>query len=161
MKNQTVQVLADYIDIVTGIDRTIYIRCRKAADTEALAKGLALLLTGNTRIYLHQGTPILPGELEQITGLLLTGETVLFMYPGDTRFPVRMALAWDGLRPALGSGGEKPGFLAVVQVLDDEDPIPYEGATRWIYDEEVAAIETMGKKSGEEVIRIGADPHRE
>jgi len=50
---------------------------------------------------------------------------------------------------------EKPGFLAVVQVLDDEEPIPYEGSTRWIYEEEVEAIEAVGKNLAGEITRIG------
>ena len=157
MQNQTVQKLVEYLDIVIQVDRTIYFRCRKSEDLEALAKGLASLLPGNTCIYLHSGNPLLPEEEDQMAESLQAGETVLFMYPGDTRFPLEFAREWDGFQFMPTSDMEKPGFLAVVQVLDDEEPIPYEGSTRWIYEEEVEAIEKIGKNLDGEVTRIGAD----
>jgi hypothetical protein len=157
MQNLTVQKLAEYLDIVTGVDRTIYFRCRKAEDLEALAKGLTSLLPGNSRIYLHSGNPLLPGEEDQMAESLQAGETVLFMYPGDTRFPLEFAQQWDSFQIMPTTEMKKPGFLAVVQVLDDEEPIPYEGSTRWIYEEEVEAIETIGKNLDVEFIRIGTD----
>ncbi len=155
MQNQTVQKLVEYLDIVIQVDRTIYFRCRKAVDLEALAKGLASILPGSTSIFLHSGNPLLPGEEDQMAALLQAGETVLFMYPGDTRFPVEFAREWDGFQFMPTSDMEKPGFLAVVQVLDDEEPIPYEGSTRWVYEEEVEAIEAVGKNLAGEITRIG------
>jgi hypothetical protein len=157
MQNQTVQQLAEYLDIVTQVDRTIYFRCRKAEDLEALAKGLASILPGNTRIYLHSGNALLPEEEDQMAESLQAGETVLFIFPGDTRFPLEFAQEWDGLQIMPTTDMKKPGFLAVVQVLDDEEPIPYKGSTRWIYEEEVEAIETMGKNLDGDVIRMGLD----
>jgi hypothetical protein len=154
MQNLTVQKLVEYLDIVTQVDRTIYFRCRKAEDLEALAKGVASLLPGNTRIFLHSGNPLLPEEEDQMAEFLQAGETVLFMYPGDTRFPLEFAQGWDSFQFMPASDMKKTGFLAVVQVLDDEEPIPYEGSTRWIYEEEVEAIEEMGKKLYREVTRI-------
>ncbi|MGD2087215.1 MAG: hypothetical protein PVH61_13610 [Candidatus Aminicenantes bacterium] len=154
MHNQTVQKLAEYLEIVTQVDRTIYFRCRKAEDLEALAKGLASLLLGNSHIFLHSGNPLLPEEEDQMAKLLQAGETVLFMYPGDTRFPLEFAREWDSLQNMPTTDMKKPGFLAVVQVLDDEEPIPYEGSTRWIYEEEVEAIEAIGKNVHREVTRI-------
>jgi hypothetical protein len=159
MQNQTVQQLTEYLDIVTRMDRTIYFRCRKAEDLEALAKGLASLLPGNTRIFLHSGNPLLPEEEDQMAESLQAGDTVLFMFPGDTRFTLEFAREWDGFQFMPTTDMKKPGFLAVVQVLDDEEPILYEGSTRWIYEEEVEAIETIGKNLDGEVIRIGADSH--
>ena len=159
MQNQTVQQLTEYLDIVTQVDRTIYFRCRKAEDLEALAKGLASLLPGNTRIYLHSGNPLLPEEEDQMAESLQAGDTVLFIYPGDTRFTLEFAREWDGFQFMPTTDMKKTGFLAVVQVLDDEEPILYEGSTRWIYEEEVEAIETIGKNLDGEVIRIGADSH--
>ena len=155
MQNQTVQKLIEYLDIVIQVDRTIYFRCRKAEDLEALAKGLASILPGSTSIFLHSGKPLLPGEEDQMAALLQAGETVLFMYPGDTRFPLEFAQEWNGFQfmPIMNSG--KPGFLVVVQVLDNEEPIPYEGSTRWIYEEEVEAIEAVGKNLAGEITRIG------
>lgn len=154
MQNLTVQKLAEYLDIVTQMDRTIYFRCRQAEDLEALAKGLASLLPGNSRIFLHSGNPLLPEEEDKMAESLQAGETVLFVYPGDTRFPLEFAREWDSLQNMPTTDMKKPGLLAVVQVLDDEEPIPYEGSTRWIYEEEVEAIEAMGKNLDREVTRI-------
>lgn len=154
MQNQTVLQLAEYLDIVTQVDRTIYFRCRKAGDLEALAKGLASMLPGKTCIYLHSGNPLLPGEEDRMAERLQAGETVLFMYPGDTRFPLEFAREWDGVQFMPTMDMKKPGFLAVVQVLDDEEPIPYEGSIRWIYEKEVEALETIGKNLDNEVTRI-------
>lgn len=154
MQNQTVQKLVEYLDIVVQVDRTIYFRCKKSEDLEALAKGLASLLPGNTSVFLHSGNPLLPDEEDQMAELLQAGKTVLFMYPGDTRFPLEFAQEWDGFQFIPSTDMQKPGFLAVVQVLDDEEPIPYEGSTRWIYEEEVEAIEVMGKNLDIEVTHI-------
>lgn len=154
MDNKTVQKLAEYLDIVTQVDRTIYFRCRKAEDLEALAKGLASLFHGNTQIFLHSGNPLLPEEEDQMAEALQAGDTVLFIYPGDTRFPLEFAREWDSLKNMPTTDTKKPGFLVVAQVLDDEEPIPYEGSTRWIYEEEVEAIEAMGKNVHREVTRI-------
>ena len=154
MNNQTVQKLAEYLDIVTQVDRTIYFRCRKAEELEALAKGLASLFPENAQIFLHSGKPLLPEEEDQMAESLQAGETVLFIYPGDTRFTLEFAREWDSLQNMPTKDMKKPGFLAVVQVFDDEEPIPYEGSTRWIYEEEVEAIEEMGKNVHREVIRI-------
>jgi hypothetical protein len=154
MNNQTVQKLAEYLEIVTQVDRTIYFRCRKAEDLEALAKGLASLFPGNAQIFLHSGNPLLPEEEDQMAESLQAGETVLFIYPGDTRFPLEFAQEWDSLQNMPTKDMKKPGFLAVVQVLDDEEPIPYEGSTRWIYEEEVEAIEAIGKNVHREVTLI-------
>lgn len=154
MQNLTVQKLAEYLDIVTQVDRTIYFRCRAAEDLEALAKGLASLLPGDTHIFLHSGKPLLPEEEDQMVESLQAGDAVLFMYPGDTRFPLEFAREWDSFQIMPTTDMKKPGFLAVVQVLDDEEPIPYEGSTRWIYEEEVEAIEAMGKNLDREVTRI-------
>ena len=159
MHNQTVQQLTQYLDIVTQVDRTIYFRCRKAEDLEALAKGLASMLPGNINIFIHSGTPLLPEEEDQMAESLQAGNTVIFIYPGDTRFPLQFAQEWNSFQFMPVTGMEKPGFLAVVQVLDDEEPIPYEGSTRWIFEKETEAIEAMGKNLNREVTRIGTDFH--
>jgi hypothetical protein len=154
MHNQTVLQLAEYLDIVTQVDRTIYFRCRKAENLESLAKGLASMLPGKTHIYLHSGNSLLPGEEDRMVERLQAGETVLFIYPGDTRFPLEFAREWDGFQFMPTTDMKKPGFLVVGQVLDDEEPIPYEGSIRWIYEKEVEALETIGKNLDSKVTRL-------
>jgi hypothetical protein len=154
MENQMVEQLGQYLDIVTQVDRTIYFRCRKAEDLEALAKGVASLLPGDTCIFLHSGNPLLPEEEDQMAESLQEGNTILFVYPGVTRFPLEFAQEWDSFQFVPSAEKKKPGFLAVLQVFDDEEPIPYEGSTRWIYEKETEAIEAVGRNLEGEIIRI-------
>ena len=156
MQNEAVQQIVDYLDIVTRVDRTIYLRCRQAHDLEALAKGLASLLPGKVHAFLHGGNSLLPQEEDQIVEPLLQGETVLFVYPGDTVHPLRLARQWDQFRIKPAPGMSQPGLLTVVQVFDNAESIPYEGSTRWIFEEEVESIEEMGKSLYSEIVRLGS-----
>jgi hypothetical protein len=155
VQNESVQQIADYLDIVTRVDRTIYLRCRQAHDLESLARGLASLLPGRVHIFLHSEISLLPEEEDRMLEPLLQGETVLFLYVGDIANPLRFARQWDGFRFNPSPVSDRPGLLAVVQVFDNEEPVPYEGSTRWIFEEEVESIEAMGKDLYIEIVRLG------
>ena len=155
MQNESVQQIADYLEIVTQIDRTIYLRCRQSGDLESLARGLASLLPGSVHIFLHSENSLLPEEEDRMLEPLLQGEAVLFLYPGDMVIPLRFARQWDCFRFNPSPGRDKPGLLVVVQVFDSEEPVPYEGSTRWIFEGEVESIEVMGKDLYLEIVRLG------
>jgi hypothetical protein len=154
VQNEAVQAFADYLEIVAPLDRTIYLRCRQAADREALAKGLASLLPGKVCIFLHPGNSLLPEAEDRMLERLLQGESVLFIYPGDNEHPLRFAGQWDRFQFTPTAGIDKPGLLAVIQIFDDEEPVPYEGSTRWIFEEEVESLEAMGKNLFLEINRL-------
>lgn len=159
MQKQAVQQLIQYLEIVIQVDRAVYLRCRKAENLTALARGLASLFPGKVQIFTHSGTPLLAEEEDQMVEFLLAGDTVLFLYPGETEFPLRFAQKWESFQLMPKPGKIKPGFLAVVQVLDDEEPIPYEGSTRWIYEKEVEDIEAIGKNLDGAITEIGTGFH--
>jgi len=153
-ENHDLRQLSDYLDIVAQVDRTIYIRIRKAADLQALARGLAAMLPGTVHSFLHTGKSLLPAEEDRMVEPLLSGATVLLIYPGETASPLQFAQEWDSFQFNPTPEIKKPGLLAVVQVLDKEEPLPYEGSTRWIFEQEVNAIEKMGKGLNLEIIQL-------
>ena len=154
MQNQDLRQLADYLDIVAQVDRTIYFRCRTVTDIHALAKGLATMLPGTVRTFIHRGHPLQPDEEDRMVDPLMAGETVLLIYPGETASPLQFAQEWDSFQFNPTPTIEKPGFLAIVQIFDNEEPIPYEGSTRWIFEEEVKSIEKIGKDLNLDIIQI-------
>jgi len=154
MENQDLRQLADYLEIVAQVDRTIYFRCQKATDLPSLTKGLASLLPGTVRAFLHTGKPLQPDEEDQMVDSLLLGETVLFVYPGETGFPLKFAQEWDSFQFTPTQETQKPGLLAIVQIFDNEEPIPYEGSTRWIFENEVKTIEKMGRNLELDIFQI-------
>lgn len=146
--NVLLEQLRNYLDIIFQVDRSIYIRCHQTSDPAALARGLASLLNvnGEVHIFQYEGNPLPQQQEEQILAPLMTGITVVFVYSGDNEVPLHLIQKWESIRSNLSERIEKQGFLSILQVFDDEDPIPFEGSTRWFFEEEVEAIEKKGKE---------------